>query len=318
MAGKMEPEEAFRLIDPRGVKQRALTPGETVEKDDAEDKLDGSPTEPPKWLRYTIISITVIVSLCFVGLLGSGIYLLYDKKEPEVRELKLEDPIIIFSETEVEQHIEATLKAFLACNSTEDRLLYVATPELEREPMIDYYDNRKQLDASLWKIRLIKAANLEGGQIWMVAYYDVKKRLRYSRFERSKNRFVIQWSSSYGYGDLSWSEFMSTEPTGPVAMRAFVLRHMNVLPAGIDPKKFFGFVVENKRGEVTSFAIMEKSADGAHLLSRIPPKTRTPVYLRLGYIDLSNGTRQLVIHELIHFQWRHHTMSSKGRPVRLK
>lgn len=318
MAGKMEPEEAFRLIDPRGVKHRPVAPGEEIEEIDVEDQLIGSPQEKPKWLRYTIVSITAIVGLCFIAVLASGIYLLYDTKEPEVRNVEPEEPIIIFSKVEVELHIEASLKAFLDCTSTEDRLRYVATPESESHAMADYYDKRGQMDASLWKIRLIKAANLEGGQIWMVAYYDVKKRLRYARFERLKNRFVMQWSSSYGYGELPWSEFMSREPSGPISMRAFVLRHMEELPTGIDPKKYLGFVVENKRGEVTSFAIMDRSAEGAHLLSRIPPKTRTPVHLKLGFINLANGTRQLVIHELIHFQWHHHTMSSKGRPVRLK
>ena len=318
MAGKMEPEEAFRLIDPRGVKQRALTPGETVEKDDAEDQLDGSPTEAPKWLRYTIISITVIVSLCFVGVLASGVYLLYDKKEPELREFVQEEPLLMFSEDEVNQRIEATLRAFLDCTNTQDRLQYVIAAGIEHDSMVDYYEKRGNLDVTLWKIKLIKRANLEGIQIWMIAYLDVKKSLRYMRFERVENQFLIQWSSSVAYGKLPWNTFARSQPREPVQMRCYILRHAGTPPAGFDPLTHLSFVVENQRGEFTEVAVMRRDAEGAHLLELIPAKSSNPVNLMLKYTVLANGARQLTIDKLLHFQWHQHTMTYKGRPIQLK
>ncbi|MBT8044521.1 MAG: hypothetical protein KJO79_06175 [Verrucomicrobiae bacterium] len=311
----MEPEEAFRLIDPRGIKNRAVATNESPEQVDVEDLMTDKPTDSPKWLRYSIICISVILSLGFIALVARGVYLIYDKNEPIEKQAPEEEALVIFSEEEIHQQIEKILKAFLDCTSTRERLQYVLSPNLEETAMRDYYDKRGNLDTALWKIRMIKSTNLSQRQLWMVAYYDVKKRLRYARFERDGNRFLIQWSSSYAYGEMPWSEFISTEPDGPVAMRCYIIRQNAELPPGIDPSKYLGFVIENKRGEVTRFATMAKAAPGALLLSRLPIKTRNPVHLRLGYIDLPNGIRQLTILELIHFQWHQHTMGNKGQPV---
>ena len=318
MAGKMEPEDAFRLISHQGVKHRPLNPGAIKEEADAEDKLDGSPQERPKWLRYTIISISTVVALSFIAILASGAYLLYDKKEVAPQEVTTEDLLVIFSEAEIEELVTARLKAFLDCTNTQQRLLHVLTPNIEQKAMFDFYEQRGNLDKALWKIELIKSANLEGTQIWMVAYQDVNKALKYIRFERSDNVFLIQWSSSYAYGELNWNDFARTQPSKPVQMRCFVLRHPDFLPPGIDPALYVGLTIENKRGEFTSTAIMHRDAEGAHLLSKLPKGTRNPVNLLLKYTDLPNGTRQLTVDKLLHFQWHQATMINKGRPVKFQ
>ncbi|MFK7911516.1 MAG: hypothetical protein AB8F34_13090 [Akkermansiaceae bacterium] len=314
----MEPEEAFRLIDHRGVKHRALNPGQIKEEIDAEDKMDGAPAEAPKWIRYTIISIATVLALTFLIILGQGAYLLYDKKEPIPREIVVKEPPTIFSDTEIEKLITERLKAFLDCTNTQQRLLHVLTPKIEQEAMYDYYEQRGNLDKSLWKVELIKSANLEGTQIWMVAYQDVAKAIKYVRFERAGNEFLIQWSSSYGYSQLSWNEFARSQPRTPVQMRCFVLHNTNSLPPGIDPSDYLGLTIENKRGEFTSTAIMKRNSKGARMLLNLPLGTRNPVNLLLRYKDLPNGTRQLTVDKLLHFQWYQSSSTDKGRPLRLK
>lgn len=318
MSGKMEPEQAFRLLNPRGVKHRAVTPGETLDEVDAENKLDGAPVETPKWMRYTIICITAILTVGFVGILATGTYLLYDKKDAPPETVAKEKPLIVFTKEETEERISATLKKFLDCTNTQERLQYVLAPEIERDSMIDYYENRGNLDVALWKIKLIKSANLEGMQIWMVAYLDVKKTLGYMRFERAGNQFLIQWSSSVAYGQLPWNTFVRSQPSEPVQMRCYILRNTGAAPAGFDPTTHSSFVVENQRGEFTELAIMRRDAEGAHLLESIPAESRNPVNLMLKYADLTNGTRQLIIDELLHFQWHQNTMSDKGRPLQFR
>ena len=152
----------------------------------------------------------------------------------------------------------------------------------------------------------------------MVAYQDVNKTLKYIRFERSSNTFLIQWSSSYGYGELNWNDLARDRPSTPVQMRCFVLRHPNSLPPGINPALYLGLTIENKRGEFTSTAIMHRDAEGARMLSKLPEGTRNPVNLLLKYTDLPNGTRQLTVDKLLHFQWHQATMLNKGWPLPLK
>ncbi len=318
MAGKMEPEEAFRLIDHRGVKNRPINPGQTTEVVDAEDKMDGAPAAAPKWLRFTIICVSVILIAGFIGILASGAYLLYDQNDPIPKTDAPNNSPIVFSDTESKELITSTLEKFLNCINTEERLKYVLTPEIERSRMIDYYEKRGNLDVALWKIKLIKPANIEGIQIWMVAYLDVKKNMRYMRFERMGNAFRIQWSSSVGYGELPWDQFAVAQPSEPVQMRCYILRNTGTNPSGFDPLIHYSFIVENQRGEFTKPAIMHRNSEGAHLLDSIPTGSRNPVNLLLKYTDLPNGNRQLVIDKLLHFQWHQHTMTDKGRPVKLR
>ena len=63
MARKVEPEEAFRLIDHRGVKNRPLKLGQNIEGISAEDEMDGKPAEAPTWIRYTIIAVAITLVL---------------------------------------------------------------------------------------------------------------------------------------------------------------------------------------------------------------------------------------------------------------
>lgn len=318
MAGKMEPEDAFRLLGKRGEGVKTRKHRKNEGESFTEDQMDGSPRESPKWLRYTIISIITIFALSFIGLLTRGAFLLIDKKEQVTEEMSEKEPLVIYSEDEIEELITARLEAFLSCTTTQQRAEHVLSPKVEEEAMRDYYETRGNLDSALWKIELIKSATLAGGQLWMVAYLDVNKVLHYMRFERSGNAFLIQWSSSYGYGQLPWNTFASTQPSKPVQMRCFILRHTGTFPPGIDPTTHMIFVIENKRGEFTSTAIMNRDAEGFRRLVKLPNGARTPVNLSLKYTDSPTGTRQLTIDQLIHFQWHQSSISNKGMPVQLR
>lgn len=318
MARKVEPEEAFRLIDHRGVKNRPLNLGQKIEGISAEDEMDGKPAEAPKWIRYTIIAVAITLSVGFIGILISGAYLVYNQNAPTSKAISPDEPLIIYSEEESKNLITITLKKFLNCINTEERIDYVMSPDSERSRMINYYEKRGNLDVALWKVKLIKPATLDGARIWMVAYLDVKKNLRYMSLMRSGNQFLIQWSASVGYSELSWDQFTIKQPRKPIQMRCYALRNIGAVPANFDSSTHYGFIIENRRGDFTKFAIMPHSSEGARLLNSIPVGSRNPVNLLLKYIDQPNGTRQLVIDKLIHFQWYQNTITNKGRPVELR
>lgn len=317
MAGKIDPDKAFRLIHPLGKGKRPSTQKAKFTKGSfLEKETPDQVTNPPAVFKHTSIVIAGLLATGFITILLVASYLLYNTKEPPPPPPPPK-PEKVFSQAKAHQAITDTLRNFLKCSTTEERLAYVLNPSSEKEAMIDYYDHRKNLDTPLWKIQLIEPANIEGLPIWMVAYLDVKKNLRYARLERSGDNILIQWSSSYAYSQLPWETFAVTQPEEPVQMRCFALRHSGPLPPGYDPATHLGFVIENQRGEFTALAVMDKKTKDAKVLNTIAPRSRNPVNLMLKYTALPGGTRQLTITELLHFQWHQPTGLSKGQPLKL-
>lgn len=315
MAGKMEPEDAFRLIGNRGQGVKTHSRPANAAEPVADDCSSKPPSEPPRWLRFSVLALAVAVAAGFAGLLTRGAFLLIDQKKTAPRETVQEEPLRVLSEKEVKRRITATLKAFTNATGTEERLQYVAQPEKERAAMKNYYARRSLPDSPLWQIRLVKPVVLDGAQFWVVAYTDVRRAPHYVRMERSGNKFLLQWSSSYGYCEIPWERFIVEQPGDPVQMRCYIRPHTGELPPGLPATDYLGFTVEDKNGLFTGLAVIKRSSGDAPPLAALPPNTRNPVNLQLVYRTQPDGTRQLVIHRLIHFQWHQPTGTGKGAPV---
>jgi hypothetical protein len=315
MAGKLEPEDAFRLLGTRMLRHRAVAPGAKVATIGAEESFEADSSEPRVWFRRTLILLAMLAASGFVLSVIFGAYLLLkEQPQPAIGDV----PLTVFSEEQTREQITSTLRDFLECANTEDRLRHVVNPDLERSSLTDYYERRGNIDVGLWRIQFIEHVQLEAVPIWMVAYQDVERKTRYSLFQRVGSDMRIQWSPSYSYGALDWSELARTQPDGPVQMRAYLLRHDGHLPPGVEGGSQRSYVIENADGFFSALAIMNSAAEGAALLDKIPSKARVPVNLELGYTKSPYGGRQLVIHRLIHFQWQNRPLNDKGKPVELQ
>lgn len=315
MAGKLEPEDAFRLLGTRVVRHRAVAPGARAATIGVEESLEASSPEPRVWVRRTLIVLAVLAASGFILAVIFGAYLLLkEQPQPAVSEV----PLTVFSEDQTREQITSTLREFLECANTEDRLRHVVNPDLERSALTDYYDRRGNIDVGFWRIQFIERVQLDEVPVWMVAYQDVERKTRYSLFQRVGSDMRIQWSASYSYGALDWSELARTQPDGPVQMRAYLLPHDGPLPPGVEAGSKHGYVIENTDGVFSALAIMDPTAEGAALLEKIPSKARVPVNLELGYTTSPYGGRQLVIHRLLHFQWQNRPLNDKGKPVELQ
>ncbi|NWK56631.1 hypothetical protein HW115_13495 [Verrucomicrobiaceae bacterium N1E253] len=316
MAGKLSSEKAFRLINPAGQSEEAEQPHAEPGFDDPSQQ---TPTLPSaRWKRYLLFSVVTLVAISFAGTILYGISLILNKEPPSLILTPTEEKINPLSQEKASSLARQTMTGFLNSTTTEERLQYVMHPDECRDALNDYYKTRHHFDSPLWKIDRIEAAQYDGQPIWMLAYVSLNKQRSHAVLQQEGDALKIHWQASYAYGEISWEQFALTQPEKPVQMRAYVTPHLGPLPPGTTEKSHIALTIENKQGAFTGLAIMEKGAEGASLMSKIPPDARVPVNLRLYYQHQANGIKQLSIHSLLHFQWIRPPLGEMGTPFQLQ
>lgn len=309
----MKPEDAFSQIDAGEIRNRTVSLGTNPETE--------APDEPGEAVEVTVQGFflrflgyfAAAVILAVVALLIVGGYLLSHRNTKETSTSSPPPTIpIAFTDEQIKALITDSLTRFLTCETTDERLRFVADPEREAPCLTDYYESRGNRDAGLKSINLIRPVLLDGLSLWVVSYTDSGDVRRNVTFQRAGNDFLLNWSSSYAYGELSWDDFASARPSEPVAMRAFLLRHEGEPPPGYSPQKWASYVVEDNSGHFTQLAVMERTAEGQSLIAESPPEAnRLPVFIRMHFENGALG-KQLVIDELIHFKWLGQSTLGKG------
>lgn len=309
----MKPEDAFSQIDAGEIRNRSVSLGTNPEAEAPDDPENTVEAAVPGFFLRFLSYIAAAVILAVIALLMAGGYLLFIRKAPETSASTPDTkPPIAFSEEEIRSIITDSLTRFLTCETTEERLKFVADPEREAPCLTDYYESRGNRDAGLNSIRLIRPVLLDGLSLWVVSYTDSKDARKNVTFQRAANRFLLNWSSSYAYGELSWDDFASARPSEPVAMRAFLVRHEGDPPPGYPPEKWATYIIEDNSGRFTQLAVMARTAEGQSLIAESPPEAnRLPAFLRLRFENGALG-KQLVIDELIHFKWLGQSTLGKG------
>ena len=309
----MKPEDAFSQIDAGEIRNRSVSLGTNPELEAPEDPEEAVEAAVPGFFLRFLSYIAAAVIVAVIALLMAGGYLLFIRKAPDTSAATADTkPPTAFSDLEIHAIITDSLTKFLKCETTEERLKFVADPEREAPCLTDYYESRGNRDAELKSIRLIRPVLLDGLSLWVVSYTDSGDVRRNVTFQRAANRFLLNWSSSYAYGELSWDDFASARPSEPIAMRAFLLRHVGDPPPGYSPLEWASYIVEDESGRFTQLAVMKRTAEGQSLIAESPPDAnKLPVFIKLHFENGALG-KQLVIDELIHFKWLGQSTLGKG------
>ena len=309
----MKPEDAFSQIDAGEIRNRSVALGTNPEADAPDDPEEAVEAAAPGFFLRFLSYIAAAVIVAVIALLMAGGYLLFIRNAPDTSAATADtETPTAFSELEIQAIITDSLTRFLKCETTEERLEFVADPEKEAPCLTDYYESRGNRDAELKSIRLIRPVLLDGLSLWVVSYTDSGDVRRNVTFQRAANRFLLNWSSSYAYGELPWDDFASARPSEPVAMRAFLVRHEGDPPPGYPPEEWAAYIIEDSSGRFTQLAVMERTAEGQSLIAESPPQAnRLPVFIRLHFENGPLG-KQLVIDELIHFKWLGQSTLGKG------
>lgn len=309
----MKPEDAFHLIDAGAVKNRTVSLATSPDTRDDEASQEGDKAAVPGYFNHTLRFVSAAVTLAIIALLVAGGYLLSNRKTPESSaSAPPVKPLLAFSDGEIHTLITGTLNRFLECSTTEQRLNFVVDPDSETTHLIDYYEVRRNRDSPLRAIRLIKPILLSDHNLWVVSYTDAENTSGSATFKRVGNRYLLNWSSSYAYGDLPWDVFATARPSEPVAMRAFLLHHHGDPPPGYPSLDWATYIIEDKTGDFTQLAVMRRAAEGQSLMEHSPPEARLPVNIELLYEEGPHGQPQLVIGRLIHFKWLGDSSTNKG------
>lgn len=308
----MKPEDAFQHIDTGTIKNRSVTLGASVEIQDPETLEETFEPTAPGYFLKSLKYVSAAVSLAIIALLAAGAYLLSIPKTSDSAAAPPTEPPTAFSDGEIHAIITGNLTRFLECSTTEERIDYIADPDIEATHLADYYEARRNRDSPLRTVHIIKPIQISGHTLWVVSYTDAENARRSATFLRDGNRFLLNWSSSYAYGDLPWDVFSTARPAEPVAMRAFLLHHHGDPPPGYTPLEWAAYIVEDKAGEFTQLAVMRRSAEGQSLIEESPAEARLPVNIELHYGKDPQGQPQLIIDRLVHFKWWADPSQGKG------
>ena len=309
----MKPEDAYHQIDPANP---ALQPAPTESSQTPWEDETAKPTQTEQ--RYSFLQKLIAVTACcgFAAgtiLLVTGGWLASARKQTSPSpSTPASHPPAPLTDAEIAHRISDHLSRFLKSDTTEEKLRHVAEPRSEAPRLSDYYETRGNRDAPLREIHLIRPVQIGESHLWVVSYTAVDGIRRNATFTRSGDDFLLNWASSYAYGELPWEVFANAQPTEPVAMRAYLLHYDGNLPPGYSAADWAAYVIEDKDGTFTELALMSRTSMDQPLIGQSPRGTRLPVHLELGYHIGSAGRKQLVIHSLIHFRWWNDSSSGKG------
>lgn len=116
-----------------------------------------------------------------------------------------------------------------------------------------------------------------------------------------RDRMLIDWESSVGFGELSWEKFISTKPIHPVQMRIYLKHDTAFNHAFSDDSIWDSYEVSTRGYPDTLPAFVAKNSDpGRQIRKLVQPGASQPLNIRLHWADEG---RALLITELIHNYW---------------
>jgi hypothetical protein len=203
--------------------------------------------------------------------------------------------------------LEDVLRRFLAEPTIEGKLPYVRSPEVTRNNMIEYFSRPD----AVHDLKLVEAPvgidfiERDGHDFVgiIVSLSDLSQ--RGAIFEEVDGKWLLDWESFVGYGDMGWQAFLAEEPEYPVRMRVLLTPDDYFNFAYADPEKFACFGLRDPEGTKSCWAYCEKGSPthrqlaDAVFFARERGTAITEAILLLSFKPEGKGRSQVWIEEFI-------------------
>lgn len=118
----------------------------------------------------------------------------------------------------------ALLDQYWKTESWKDRIPLVANSERVARLMKDYYETQKASDPVPGDLVNKARYQIDGTEILYFSYASSRPTgtLEIAMLRGPQGKFLIDWESLTGYGEMSFQEFRNKRPASPVLMRSYV------------------------------------------------------------------------------------------------
>ncbi|OYW77113.1 MAG: hypothetical protein B7Z37_05565 [Verrucomicrobia bacterium 12-59-8] len=174
--------------------------------------------------------------------------------ESSIRELPL-----LETSDEVVQAL-ALLDQYWKTESWQDRMPLVAHSERVASLMKEYYEAQGAIDPVPGSLISKARYEIDGTEILYFSFSSSRPTgsLEIAMLRGPQGRFLIDWESLTGYGEMSFQEFRSKRPNKPVLMRTYVRLFEYYNFEFADSKKYLCVKLMSENGESSVYAYCER------------------------------------------------------------
>lgn len=184
--------------------------------------------------------------------------------ESTIKELPL-----LESSDEVVQALQL-LSQYWKTASWKDRVPLVAHSERVAALMRDYYETQGASDPVPGALVSKARYQIDGTEILYFSYASSRPTgsLEIAMLRGTQGKFLIDWESLTGYGEMSFQEFRTKRPHEPVLMRAYVRLFEYYNNEFSDSKKYLCIKLMSERGDNSVYAYCERGTPLAQWIER--------------------------------------------------
>lgn len=154
--------------------------------------------------------------------------------------------------------------------SWKDRIPLVARPERVKALMRDYYEVQKASDPSPGALVSKARYEIDGCEILYFSYASTRPTgsLEIAMLRGPQGKFLIDWESLTGYGEMSFQDFRSKKPATPVLMRSYVRLFEYYNYEFSNPKKYLCIKLISESGDNSLYAYCERGTQLAEWIEK--------------------------------------------------
>ena len=184
-------------------------------------------------------------------------------------ESKVKGLTLLETSDEVVQAL-ALLEQYWKTESWRDRVPLVDHSERVAALMKDYYETQGARDPVPGSLISKARYDIDGTEILYFSYNSSRPTgsLEVALLRGPQGKFLIDWESLTGYGEMSFQEFRTQRPTKPVLMRSYVRLFEYYNFEFSDSKKYLCIKLISESGESSVYAYCERGTPLARWIER--------------------------------------------------
>lgn len=205
------------------------------------------------------------------------------------------------------QQADDLLQLYWKAKKWEDRLPYVYQPERTRFLMEQFYEVQRGADPVSGALLNRGHYRLDGTEILHFTYScnrpgDV---LELAMRRNADGRFVLDWTSYVGFGEMSWAQFKKERSTTPMLFRAFATSSDYYNYEFADRQKFVSVNLLSPDGQISLHGFCERDTPMGTALSHALNRgnTMSGVVLRLAFPENAQSDNCVIIRQFVSDRW---------------
>lgn len=205
------------------------------------------------------------------------------------------------------QQADALLQQFWKAKSWKDKIEFVYEPDRTRSLMEQFYEKQKGSEPISGALLNRGHYRLNGTEILHFTYScnrpgDV---LELAMRRSAGGRFVLDWESYVGYGEMTWQDFKRERPAHPTLFRAFATLSDYYNYEFTDRDKFMSVNLLSPDGLVSLHGFCERKSPVANALTRSLSRinSMTGIVVKVAFPDRAESDHCVWMKQFVSDRW---------------